>query len=333
MPLFHRAGALVISLDFEIHWGVRDVPGILDRYADNLHGVRRAVPGMLEVFAEYGVAATWATVGLLMASGRGEAETFFPAVRPAYDDPRLDPYRQPLGDDETADPLHFAPGLVEQIRATPRQELATHTFSHYYCLEPGQDRDAFAADLQAAVRLAEHRGIRMTSIVFPRNQHNPAYDDVLRAHGITCYRGQQPGWMHRAGTTAGGTHPLLRAGRLLDLHVGRSAANTIPWTALRPRDGLSNVPAGFFLRPVNGGSPLLQRLRMARITRALAHAARRGEVLHLWWHPHNFGARTDENLAMLREILEAWDHWRRQAGMLSLSMREAAEHAAAGGAS
>jgi peptidoglycan/xylan/chitin deacetylase (PgdA/CDA1 family) len=322
-------GALVISLDFELHWGVRD--RTLGRYAGNLHGVRRAVPGMLALFEEHGVAASWATVGLLLAGGRAEAEAFSPAVRPRYADARLDPYREALGDDERADPLHFAPSLVERIRGTPRQEVATHTFSHYYCLEPGQDRAAFDADLGSAVRIAAHRGLEVRSIVFPRNQHNPAYDDLLRAHGIRCYRGVQRGWMHRAERgTGAGNGPAGRAARLLEAHLGPSARHTAPWAALRPRDGLANVAAGLFLRPVSGGAAL-QRLRAGRVARALEHAAGRGEVLHLWWHPHNFGARTDENLAMLRGILERFARLRDRLGMLSLGMREAAELAAEAG--
>jgi peptidoglycan/xylan/chitin deacetylase (PgdA/CDA1 family) len=328
MPQASAPGALVISLDFELFWGMRDLPGIMDRYQENLRGERTAVPAMLKLFGEYGVAATWATVGLLFASGRAEAEAFSPAVRPRYHDARMDPYQEPMGATEADDPLRFAPSLVEMIRRSPRQELATHTFSHYYCREPGQDREAFAADLASAVRIAERHGDRMRSIVFPRNQHEPAYDDLLRAHGITCYRGVQRGWLHRAeaGTRAG-HNPLVRAGRLMDAHAGLSAWNTVPWPVLLPRDGLSNVPASFFLRPVTGRSPVLQRLRTRRITRALEHAARRGEVLHLWWHPHNFGARTEENIAMLRDILDHWERWRRDEGMLSLGMWDAARHA------
>jgi peptidoglycan/xylan/chitin deacetylase (PgdA/CDA1 family) len=331
MPTPSAPGALVISLDFELYWGMRDLPGIMNRYVGNLRGERSAVPAILKLFGEYGVAATWATVGMLFASGRAEAEAFSPAVRPRYHEARLDPYQEPLGASEDEDPLHFAPSLVEMIRRSPRQEVATHTYSHFYCREPGQDREAFAADLASAVRIAERRGIRMRSIVFPRNQHEPAYDDLLLAHSISCYRGVQRGWLHRAeaGTRAGRS-PLLRAARLVDAHAGLSAWHTVPWTALHPRDGLSNVPAGFFLRPVTDRSPALQRLRTGRVTRALEHAARRGEVLHLWWHPHNFGVRTEENIAMLRGILEHWNRWRREAGMLSLGMWDAAQHARAG---
>jgi peptidoglycan/xylan/chitin deacetylase (PgdA/CDA1 family) len=331
MPTNRLPGALVISLDFELHWGLRDRP--LDGYAGNLHGVRRAVPGMLRLFEEFGVAATWATVGFLLAGGRAEAEAFSPAVRPRYRDARLDPYRQAVGEDEAADPLHFAPSLVEQIRRTPRQEMGTHTFSHYYCLEPGQDRAAFDADLGSALRIAAHRGFAVRSIVFPRNQHNPAYDDVLRAHGIRCYRGAQRGWMHRPATgTGAGNGPASRAARVLDSHLGLSGRHTLRWAALRPRDGLANVAASFFLRPAGELGPALRRLRTGRIARALDHAAQGGEVLHLWWHPHNFGARTDENLAMLRTLLERYDRLRARHGMLSLGMDGAAALAAEAGA-
>ena len=324
-------GALVLSLDFELLWGLRD--GFTEGYAGNLHGVRRAVPGMLRLFEEFGVAATWATVGFLLAGGREEAEAFSPTLRPRYADARLDPYVQPMGDDEAADPLHFAPSLVEMIRRTPRQEMATHTFSHYYCLEAGQDRAAFDADLRSAVRIAAHHGFELRSIVFPRNQHNPAYDDVLRAHGIRCFRGVSPGWMNRAERGTGpGNSRVARAARLIDSHVGLSSRNTLPWSSLRPHEGLSNVASTFILRPVTAGGGVLQRLRAARIEATLERAARKGEVVHLWWHPHNFGVRTDENLQMLRGLLERFDHLRSRMGMLSLGMHEAAVMAAEVGA-
>src|SRR2546426_12614664 len=54
----------IISLDFELFWGVRDVT-TLDRYGANLRGVRDAIPAMLRLFSERGIRATWATVGFL----------------------------------------------------------------------------------------------------------------------------------------------------------------------------------------------------------------------------------------------------------------------------
>ncbi|MDQ4068130.1 MAG: hypothetical protein M3203_01420 [Actinomycetota bacterium] len=60
----------------------------------------------------------------------------------------LPPYHELVGEIEASEPFHLARSLVDLIRAAPSQELASHTFSHYYCLEPGQDEAAFRADLE-----------------------------------------------------------------------------------------------------------------------------------------------------------------------------------------
>ena len=44
-----------------------------------------------------------------MARSRAQAERLRPAIRPAYRDPRLDPYAVPVGEGEDDDPLHYAP--------------------------------------------------------------------------------------------------------------------------------------------------------------------------------------------------------------------------------
>src|SRR5713226_4105770 len=127
-------GALVISLDFELHWGVRDSKP-LDSYRQNLLGERTAVPAMLRLFQKYGIHATWAAVGFLFFENKGELLDSLPARRPAYRDRRLSPYQdvERLGVNESEDPLHFAASLIRQVSATPHQEIGSHTFSHYYC--------------------------------------------------------------------------------------------------------------------------------------------------------------------------------------------------------
>ncbi|TGH91505.1 hypothetical protein E5S37_25590, partial [Escherichia coli] len=64
-------------------------------------------------------------------------------------------------------------------------------------MEKGQDKNAFAADIESAVAIAGKKSVTMKSIVFPRNQHNPEYDDVLLNNGIICYRGNQYSWMYQ----------------------------------------------------------------------------------------------------------------------------------------
>ena len=64
-------GTFVISLDFELMWGVRDHRTVAE-YGDAVLGGREAIPLMLSRFTEAGIRATWATVGLLFAKTRTE---------------------------------------------------------------------------------------------------------------------------------------------------------------------------------------------------------------------------------------------------------------------
>ena len=57
---------LIISLDFELFWGMQDVVS-LEAYKDNILGVRKAIPMMLEMFRNKGIHATWAAVGYYSA--------------------------------------------------------------------------------------------------------------------------------------------------------------------------------------------------------------------------------------------------------------------------
>jgi peptidoglycan/xylan/chitin deacetylase (PgdA/CDA1 family) len=319
MPQTRLPGALVISLDFELAWGVRQRGSA---YAANLLGEREVVPRLLSLFREFEVGVTWAIVGLLFAQSRDELERFAPEVLPAYTDPSLSPFGDSLGSGEADDPLHFAPSLIEQIRRTPRMEVATHTFSHYYCGEPGQTAGAFSADLHAARAIAESRGIWLSSIVFPRNQHHPAYDECLVEAGITAYRGVPPGWMWRFENAEASATRGKRAARLADAYLNLTGHHSVPWSEVPQPSGLSDVRASCFLRPYRPELAPFEGLRLHRISQSIRAAARREEIFHLWWHPHNFGVYQEQNLEFLRAVLEEFRACRARYGMRSLTMRE-----------
>ena len=322
-----RPGALVISLDFELHWGLRDHIRPGDNYEKNLHGARDAVPRLLELFDQLEISATWATVGFLFAASEEERRAFWPEVRPAYRDPNLSPYNEPVGRGEVDDPLHFAWSLIEKIGETPRQEVASHTFSHYLCLEPGQDEVAFRADLAAAQRIAAWRGISLGSLVLPRNQWNRAYATAVRDSGFRCYRPPQQGRAPAGGATSSAA--LARAFRLADTYINIDGTAATPWDDLAPHDGLCGVPASRFLRPVPSGRQSLEPMRRRRISHGLANAARAGSVFHLWWHPHNFGGDLESNLRFLRSILGDFAKLRDTQGMESLTMSDVADRVGA----
>lgn len=319
-------GAFVVSLDFELHWGVRDLyPADGGPYRANLLGVRAAIPRLLDLFEEFDIAATWATVGFLFARSRQELLRFWPAILPAYDDPQLCPYSEATGRSEDDDPLHFAPSLIGLIRGHPRQEIGTHTHSHFYCLEPGASRAAFKADIDSAVAIAAEQEVTLRSIVFPRNQCNPEYEDILVEAGMTCYRGSEQHPMYRAASFAEYNQPNRRVGRLVDTYVAYSGPNVTKWQDVPRMNGLYNVPASCFLRPYTPPLRQLEPLRLRRIGYGIECAAVTPGIFHLWWHPHNFGVHIDDNLRFMRGVLEAFARCRDRHGMRSLSMAGVAE--------
>jgi len=317
-------GALVISLDFELHWGVRDHARTDGPYRANLLGARQAIPRLLELFERYGISATWATVGFLFAQSREELQKFEPALRPRYSDQALDPYGEAVGRDEDDDPMHFAPSLIEQIRRCPQQEIATHTFSHYYCREPGQTVESFRADLESAVAIAAERGIQLRSIVFPRNQVNPEYTQAVLDAGIICYRGPEPGWMHRGINSEEKTF-ALRVARIADTYMNISGKRTASWDQILEPSGLCNVRASRFLQPYRPAFKELEKKRLTRMIDQVKYAAQEQAIVHIWFHPHNFGIHLEQNLLVLEAILQAFASARERYGMRSLSMNAVAE--------
>jgi len=314
-------GTFIISLDFELHWGIRDVKTVA-QYRENLLGVRRAVPAMLATFAEYDVHATWATVGFLFFSRRNELLRALPAERPHYDDAHLSAYAEmgAVGQDENEDPFHFGRSLLEQIQSSPAQEIGTHTFSHYYCLEPVESIAAFQADLRAALAAAADFGVVLKSIVFPRNQYDEGHLRVCGEMGLKAFRGNPQSWLYRPRVGADQTRSV-RAARLIDSYCDLSSHNC--YSLAETAVGVpKNLPASRFLRPYT--AKVLAALQERRIKGDLTYAAQRGLVYHLWWHPHNFGAYLEKNIGMLRRILDHFQGVRERYDMQSKNMAESA---------
>jgi peptidoglycan/xylan/chitin deacetylase (PgdA/CDA1 family) len=319
-------GAFVISLDFELHWGVRDHQPPHGPYRPNLLGARKAIPRLLELLERYGISGTWAIVGFLFARSREERRKFEPALRPRYHHRSVDPYAEPIGNGEDDDPLHFAPSLIEQIRHCSRQEIATHTFSHHCCREPGQTAETFKADLNSAIAIAADRGIQFRSIVFPRNQinSNPDYARAVLDAGITSYRGSERGWMHR-GITSQERTLGLRLARFADTYIDISGRRIVPWDEILEPSGLCNIRASRFLWPHRPGLKGLEQKRLKRTIDQVKLAAMEDAIFHIWFHPHNFGIHMEQNLHVLETILQAFALARERYGMRSLSMNAVAE--------
>jgi peptidoglycan/xylan/chitin deacetylase (PgdA/CDA1 family) len=312
-------GVFVISLDFELIWGVWDV-ATKDKYGNNILGVNEVIPRLIDLFTLYNFKATFATVGFLFAKDKAELLSYLPNSFPNYSNDIYNVYTREvplIGNDEMVDPYHFAYTLLKLLKQSVH-EIGTHTFCHYYCLEEGQSIAEFDADIKAAKKIAEANNITINSIVFPRNQINEAYLPALKNNGINVYRGNPTSWIYKPRTFTAEV-PFIRLCRLLDTYLPVSGYNT--HITKKNKDLPINIPASRFLKPYNKKMALLEKLKIKRIMNEMTRAAQRN---HLWWHPHNFGVNTDENFANLTIILNHYVMLKEKYGFTNYTMSEAA---------
>lgn len=212
--------------------------------------------------------------------------------------------------------LFCCPELLQQLSETLNVELASHTFSHYYCLEDGQTLEQFESDIE---QVRKHGVADYTTIIFPRNQVSDEYLKVCAKHGFTHYRGILEDFIHRPSKTE---RRLSAKGalRLIDTYIPVTGYKT--FKRIDVIGGMKNVPGSMFLRPYSRKFRFLEPLKIKRIKRSMKHAAQQGEYFHLWWHPHNFGNNMAENLYQLEQICSYYYSLRKKYGFNSFFMNE-----------
>ena len=331
------SGIFTISLDFELHWGGFEkwplagfrlpVSGSTGNgYNQYFINTRSTIPQMLSLFEQYGVHVTWTTVGMLCHSDKESLVKNIPAVIPSYENKELSAYnfidQIGIGENENDDPFHFADSLVKQILSTENQELGSHTFSHYYCNEAGQTIDQFRADLQSAQMAASAYGVKLSSLVFPRNQFNDDYLKVCYEEGFESVRSNPVDWFWNIESTENES-AWKRFSRGLDAYFPVGRKNSFRLADLKVREGFPIcIPASRLLRPYRRKEFFLNRLKLERIKSEMNQAAQAGEVYHLWWHPHNFGNYPGQSLQALEELLISFRECQSKFNMTSLNMGE-----------
>lgn len=314
----NNTGTLVISLDFELLWGVFDVIDYEERrgYFEN---TRNVIPEILDLFNTYDIKATWATVGMLFNKNWTEWNKNRPDHLPVYQNEILSAYS--FGEkiqNKNSEDLCFAPDLIKLIAKTQGQEIGTHTYSHYYCSEPGQTSLSFKADLNMALKMAAKEDIVLKSLVFPRNQIREDYLKVCYDAGIGNVRSNPSSWYWKDASSNNLATRIARTGDAY-LPLGKK---TYPTKELITSDSrVIKQKASRFFRPVeNNGT--LRSLKLKRILSEMDYAAKNKEIYHLWWHPHNFGDEPEESIQDLQQLLENFQKLQKNYNFRSLNMGE-----------
>ncbi len=314
-----QKGKFVISLDFEMYWGVHDAVK-LSYYKENLLGVRKVIPKLLELFSQYHIHATFATVGFLFFDNKKDLLNAMPQSKPQYFNKKISPYLSQIneaGENENDDPIRFGFSLINEIK-NAKQEIASHTFSHFYCLEDGQTLQDFKEDLVAAKLIASKNEIKLKSIVFPRNQYNNDYLKICKDEGFISFRGNEKVKLISSETYGKGIY-FRRPFRFADSYFNLSGHNCYSDEEMK-KDVLINIPSSRFLRPYSKKLFFLEKYKFKRIRNSMTYAAKNGLMFHLWWHPHNFGKNIFENIAFLEKILIHFEKLKKMYDFESIDM-------------
>ncbi|MCH6202092.1 polysaccharide deacetylase family protein [Aquiflexum sp. LQ15W] len=309
-----------ISLDFELHWGRFDKYPV-DKFLSYYSETKKAIPKMLALFGDYDVHATWAAVGGLMADNLEEWKAYSPSILPAYEHQDFSAYHWVERQQQLFPETLFAPELVREILQAKGQEFGCHTYAHYYTCEKGQDMEQFRADLKACQKLAAEKfKVNLETLVFPRNQYDNHAIAVAAEEGFVTLRSNPRDWFWRHTEKRSIVKKLFRTGDTL-VRLGKDSFYPLPVSSID--EGPVLLPTSRLLRPYVGNR-ITHHRRLARIKSEMRQAAEKGEVYHLWWHPHNFGYFTEDNLQYLKELLGYFTQLRGDYGMESLNMKETA---------
>lgn len=316
-------GIFTISLDFELHWGVFDKKDRQQRTACYKNTLA-IIPELLQLFEKHQVNVTWATVGSMFVSNREEWDKIKPSVEPHYALEKYSAYKyvEENGLPEQLYFAHFAPAEVASILQYRGQELGTHTFSHYYCLEKQDGYQAFDADLKAVKSTASKFQNNPVSLVFPRNQFNTETLQICNTNGIKVVRSNPNSWFWTPIPNEE-SQLMRKVFRTGDAYLKLGKRTSYPLSSIRKQEGQPlQLPASRFLRPWNAKYRWTNSLSLRRVLNELKDAAVHKECYHLWWHPENFGDYPQQNLENLRTILKEYDICKQKHGMTSWNMGE-----------
>jgi len=263
-------GALTISIDLELLWGVWDV--LTPYHESRCAGREREIcTRLLELFDRHEIAVSWAIVGRLIDESHG-----FDGLRGARE-------------------CWFAPEIIDAIRsARVPHEIGSHSHAH---IDFGRASvEAATKDLARAKQAHDAHGLEFRSFVFPRNHVGNL--GALRDSGIAVYRSTDAGALRWFDDHVPRLRPLAN---LAEKAVPIAAPTVLP---VAHEDGLIELPSSLLLLGRSGARRIVHpQVLRAKLRNSVARAADRRECFHLWFHPSNFYEGMETQLETLEVVL------------------------------
>lgn len=299
-----KRGVLCISFDLELLWGRHDLNYL--PFVDRVRRERTIMAELLDLLEKYKVPATWAVVGHLFLSSCSPARSVkHPEIaRPKYSWLTKDWFASDPAGNLKTDPEWYGSDIVKTLKASPRQEIGSHSFSHIIFGDPGCSAECAESELKACVALAKKQGVDLDSFVFPRN--SVGHLDVLRKNGFRSYRGPDP--YNFKSKLMSRLFMLLELFSLTPIKVATPSL----------RQGLVNIPGSMYFVSARGIRKFIPKgLRAARAKSGVDLAIKQKRVFHLWTHPTDFADKTALLMCDFEEILR-YATEKRRLGLLEI---------------
>jgi len=290
---------LFLSFDYELAWGVYD--RVAEQYIfSNVMYENSAALKLAELNQTLAVPASWGMVGA--------------AIDPETLDKRIDKCKQ-LGapierlvavldglsmDDRMK--LTTVPGqFLRIISESPEQEAASHSYAHIYA--DAVTGNTYREDFEKFNEIAQIRNLpgHMTFIA-PKNKVTAEIISIAREAGFVNVRVNPSNWLY--------THKSRGMLNSLFVRVLRYADSILPineifeLTKFAKRSEESNIIEGnFFFRPLFQFQ-MLDWLHFLRFRVWVKFALRTGRDIHVWTHPHNFGADVTRGVRNYKRVIE-----------------------------
>lgn len=253
-----KKGIVVISADFEMAWAFRYSKTRGDKAEKMGLQERENVPRLLVLLDKYSIPVTWATVGHLFLDScctEGVKNPHSEMPRPAFFEnanwrfTKGDWYQHDPCSNYGDSPAWYAPDLIDQIvQSSVGHEVGCHTFSHIDCSDSNCSPQLLEAELRACVDLANKKGIRLKSMVFPGGTHGNY--SILKVLGFTNYR------------------------KATNYHIDIPTVD---------KYGLVSIPSSYTLDKSKYNWSAKRYIRMANSF--VSKASKCNMVAHLWFHP------------------------------------------------
>ncbi|HAQ21325.1 MAG TPA: hypothetical protein DCR40_19150 [Prolixibacteraceae bacterium] len=307
-----KKGKLVISIDYEMLWGLTDSNISASRYIE-LKQVPEVVTHLLNLFKKYEIHATWASVGALTYNNLDEMKKEMTNIcRNLLLNQRSNYYllceKKLNGNEQTL----FDPESFSKIEQTPFQQIECHSFLHIF--SDFTSVELFKTDTCLHINRLKKLGFKTPEFyVFPRNQSTLPFLNILKKFGFNSFRGYDS---------------VLYSDEKIFKRILRRIDSIFPLVErnskiiYREDCELFEFKGSRFLRTFKNTNSLSAKLHYAKLRLGLKKSIQQGKMYHLWFHPHNFTIN-QANLLLFEDFLKSIQEYVKIDKLVSLNTNEA----------